>query len=226
MSLVVYPILRAKPGQVKDIVNALPLQDCLSNQPGTFAYYFFEPSQEEDQIQAIEVYEDSAALKAHGTSDSFKEFSTATRSFFAKGLVLQQARPSCGFLTKGTESASQLKPTDNPGDIIAVLVRVYCHSAEARNKVLALAKEICEKVEQEAGTLSYHWGADLKDDTQIIVFERYTNFAAIYAHKEAPYAPEFLRDTKSLVKSMTVVFGSPLCGYLKKNPSLMESSKL
>lgn len=226
MSLVCYPTIYAKPGKTSDIAKSLPVQDCFKNQPGTLAYYFFEPTQDDDQIQGIEIYTDEASLKQHGTADSFKEFGKATRGLFAKQFDLQQARPVCGFLTKGTESASQLGASEESGDVIAVLARILCQSKEARAKVLALATDVCKLVEQEAGTLSYHWSEDLKDETQIIVFERYADQAATAIHMKVPHVGAFMKEIKPLVKSSKFAFGSPVCGFLKKNPSLMESSKL
>lgn len=215
----------AKSGKASEIAKLLPVHDSFSNQPGTLAYYFFEPSTTTDQLQGIELYTDKNGLKAHGTAASFKEFGTASRGLFEKSFDLQQGQPSCGFLTKGTESASQTGSIE-PQGTIAVLARISCQSAESRTKVLALAADVCKEVEQEAGTLSYHWTADLKDDCQIIVFERYVDEAATDVHKKASYVRSFMRETKSLIASTKFAFGQPVGGFLKKNPSLMESSKI
>lgn len=221
MSLVCFPRLFCKPGKQADVAALLPVDDCFKNQPKTHAYYFFSPKKTPSEILGLELYTDGSGLKEHGTAPSFKAFSKSVAPLFEKSFTLDQAKPVCGFLSKETESASQIMQDRSS---VVVLITITCHSAEHRAKFLEAAGTFADKVKEEAGTLTYYWSADLKDATRIFVFERYADEQAAKVHSQN--AKAFLRSTKDLVKGSEIELGTPLGGYLKKEPSLMESSKL
>ncbi|CCG83344.1 Glycerophosphoryl diester phosphodiesterase [Taphrina deformans PYCC 5710] len=218
MSLVCVPTIFVKPGKVADVAKLMPIQDSLENQPKTLAYYFFSLQKSPETVVGFELYTDKSGLKEHGIAASFKEFGQKAGPFFTKPFTLDQAGPVCGFLTKSTESASQIV-SDRSN--LAVLATIYCHSAEHRIRFLEEAAKIIPQVEAEEGTLSYYWSADLKDLTKILVFERYTSAEA--AKKHSTNARPFMVATKDLVKSATIDAGTPIGGFLKKGQSLMES---
>lgn len=221
MSLVCIPRIFCKAGKQSDVAGLLPVDDCFKNQPKTLAYYFFSLHKSPETVLGFELYSDGSGLKEHGTAPSFKTFSKSAAPHFEKPFNLDQAKPVCGFLSKDTESASQILEDKSS---IAVMATITCHSAEHRAKFLEAAQSFAEKVKEEAGTLTYYWSADLKDTTKIFVFERYANEEAGKVHSQNARA--FMKSTKDLIKSAVIETGTPVGGYLKKGPSLMESSKL
>lgn len=221
MSLVCIPTIYCRPGAVGKVVEVLPVQDCIDNQPNTHAYYFFTLHKSPDTIVGFELYSDKSGLQEHGNSDSFKAFGKAAGPCFEKPFSLAQAAPICGFLSKDVESASQI---NSDRESIAVMATITCKSPEHRTKFLDAAAEFVSQVENEQGTLSYYWSADMQDASKVYVFERYADMAAAGTHGQN--AKAFMRSTKDLVKSTVIETGTPVGGFLKKTPSLIESSKL
>lgn len=223
MSLVCVPTIYCQPGKAKDLAKLLPIKDSLDNQAKTLAYYFFSPSKSPDTLIGFELYQDRSGLKEHGTASSFKEFGKASSTLVSKPFTLSQAGPVCGFLTKNTESAATIMQDMS---CIAVMATIFCQSAEHRIRFLEEAGKVIANVEKEEGTLSYYWAADTTDLTKVYVFERYASAEAAQLHSKN--ARPFMKATKDLVKSATIEAGSPVGGFLKKVPSLMdaETSKL
>lgn len=221
MSLVCIPTIYCKPGDASKVIEALPVQDCIENQAKTEAYYFFTLHKKPDTIVGIELYTDKGGLQVHGSAESFKAFGRAAGPFFAKPFTLVQASPVCGFLSKEIESASQIISDRSS---VAVLATITCGSSDERRQFLDAAIAFLPEVEKEEGTLSYYWSADTQDGTKILVFERYSDMTAATVHGKN--AKTFMASTKHLVKSAVIETGSPVGGFLKKTPSLNESSKL
>ena len=221
MSIAWIPRLSFQTGKAAELAGKFPIQDALKNQPKTEVYFFGTLVNSPDTIVGLEVYTDKDGIKAHGAAESTKTFFKAATPLFTKQVTIDAASPVCGFLSKETESAADIIADRKS---VLVFVTIICRSPEDRRQFMQHATAYSKEVEKEAGTLSYYWSVDSKDPAKIHVFERYVDQAAVKVHHGN--ATSFLKTIGKLVKHTAVEQATPIGGFLKVEPSLMESSKL
>ncbi|ORY86866.1 hypothetical protein BCR37DRAFT_127319 [Protomyces lactucae-debilis] len=221
MSIAIFPTLTAKPGQGDKVAAILPglVKKVIAGEPKTLAYYFFRLTEKPDVFSGFELYEDKGGIKLHGATPHFAEFGKTAGPHFAAPAGLAFAAPAAGFLTRDTESASTISTNLS---CIAVAVVISIKDEQGRIDILNRAKEACAKVQKnEPGTLSYQWFVDPKDAKKVFVFERYTDAAAVAAHRKN--CADFLRWMNTVVEKVTIASGTPVGGFLKREPSLLDA---
>ena len=76
------------------VIAALGIKN-VSGEPGTEIYAAHKDQGDENVVWFYEMYSDSDALKAHGTSDGMKEFGKATGQYMAGRAELIFLEPVC-----------------------------------------------------------------------------------------------------------------------------------
>ena len=93
----VFARIPAQPGKRDELVKAMQAAiDNANSEEGTLTYILHTDDKEPDAVFFYEIYTDSDALAAHGTSDFMKEFGKSMRDLAGGRPELQILKPVGG----------------------------------------------------------------------------------------------------------------------------------
>ena len=93
----VFARIPAQPGKRDELVKAMQAAiDNANSEAGTLTYILHTDDKEPDAVFFYEIYSDSDALAAHGSSDFMKEFGKSMRDLAGGRPELQILKPVAG----------------------------------------------------------------------------------------------------------------------------------
>ena len=160
----------------------------VATEPGCRRFDIFHDGQNPARIGFNEVYDNDAAVEAHGDSEHFATWLSATEGMLDHDMVWATCRNLfAGPTTSADANSKGVADTASAGGIRVYQARVSVPSDDLDRFIASVTDQARAALEHEAGLLRFEINQNIETPTELWLFKVHAGPAAALNHAAAPY---------------------------------------